>query len=130
MKKPNKSRLLNFALSTLFLSLAAVVTPVQAGKTLSGDEIKALISGKTVYVTLNANGAKWKSYFAADGSALLSNSSDKQEWRIDENGRHCNTGVPLACAPIVDNGDGTFSRVKPDGSVAVTWTKIVDGKDF
>lgn len=119
-----------FILSALFLGLAAVVTPAQAGKTLSGDEVKALISGKTVHVTNNATGKKWKSHFAADGSASLSNSTDVQTWHVDDKGQHCNSGVPLVCAPIVDNGDGTYSRMKPNGTVAVTWTRIVNGKDF
>jgi len=105
--------------------------PVHAGRILSGDEVKALITDKTVYVTRESDGAQWKAYFFADGSAYLDvNNMEKVPWYIDEKGRHCNTGVPLVCAPIQDNGDGTYSRLKPNGDVAVTWTKIVGGKEF
>lgn len=116
--------------SSLLLSLALLAPAAHAGKILSGDEVKSLITGKTISVTHGASGAKWKAYFAADGSAALDNSANQESWHIDDKGRHCNTGVPLVCAPISDNGDGTYSRLKQNGDVAVIWTKIEDGKTF
>lgn len=95
---------------------------------LSGDEIKALITGKTVYVTHKANGNQWKTYFAADGTTAASN-SDGGRWEIKD-GKHCNTGVKLVCAKVADLGDGIYARLKPNGDIAVVWTKIVDGKDL
>jgi len=125
-----ETRLFRWALPALFLVLATTATAVQAGKTLSGDEIRTLISGKTVYVTQYGNGSRWRAYFSADGSASLSDSFKQEAWHIDEQGQHCTTGFPLPCAPIQDNGDGTYYRSKSDGSIASVWTKIVDGKDF
>jgi hypothetical protein len=108
-----------------------ISTTVRAERILSGDEVKELITDKTVYVTRHRDGKQWKAYFFADGSAFLDVKDMKKDtWHIDKKGRHCNTGVRLVCAPIQDNGDGTYSRLKPNGKKAVTWTKIVDGKDF
>lgn len=113
-----------FAGFTLMFSLTQASF---AEKMLSGDEIKALVTNKTVDVTLT-NKNKWRQFFANDGSSDRDNGL-KSNW-YTEGDKHCNTGTSLLCAPIRDNGDGTYSRLKDDGGVAVTWTKIVDGKDF
>jgi hypothetical protein len=97
-------------------------------KILSGDEIKALITGKTVFVTRQNDGAQWKVYYTADGKTL-SSESGAGTWEVKD-GKHCNSGVKLKCAQVTDLGDGTYARLKPNGDVAVTWTKIVDGKDI
>lgn len=113
------------------LAVFSLLLPVSqichAGKMLSGDEIKALITGKTVYVSLNSN-TQWRQYFSADGSSARDN-GETSDWSV-EDGKHCNTAANLRCAAIRDNGDGTYARLKPNGSPAVTWTKIVNGKDF
>jgi len=98
-----------------------------AGKLLSGDEIKALITHKTVLVTFTGSN-QWRQYFSADGASHRDN-GEKSTWYI-ENDKHCNSAAQLLCAAIQDNGDGTYARLKANGETAVTWTKIVDGKDF
>lgn len=113
-----------FAGCVLFFSLAHAS---HAAKVLSGDEIKALITHKTVLV-VKTSSSQWRQYFAADGTSNRDN-GEKSTWYI-ENDKHCNTATPLLCAAIRDNGDGTYSRLQSNGDVAVTWTKIVDGKDF
>lgn len=112
------------------LGFALLANPAFAQKMLDGDEVKKLIAGKTVHITHAKSGKQWRSYFAEDGKAFLDNSGQEESWEIDDKGRHCNTGVPLMCAKIRDNGDGTYSRMKPNGEAAVTWTKIEDGKKF
>lgn len=98
-----------------------------ADKMLSGDEIKALISNKTVSVS--APSADWQQYFAADGSSVRDNGQNSS-WYIEDN-KHCNTAsAKFLCAPIRDNGDGTYARIKDNGDVIVSWSKIVDGKKF
>jgi len=113
-----------FAALTLLFSFSQ---PSHADKTLTGDEIKALVSGKTVYVS-SSSSTQWRQFFAADGSSDRDN-GEKSDWYV-ENDKHCNTASSLLCASIRDNGDGTYARLKPNGSPAVTWAKIVDGKDF
>ena len=98
-----------------------------AAKVLSGDEIRALITHKTVAVS--AGSKQWRQYFAADGSSARDNGQNST-WSV-EGDKHCNTAAAaFPCAPIRDNGDGTYARLKPDGDPSVTWSKIVDGKDF
>jgi hypothetical protein len=97
-----------------------------AGKVLSGDEIKALITHKTVSVSAGSN--QWRQYFAADGTSLRDN-GENSTWYVERD-KHCNTAAQLLCAAIRDNGDGTYARLKANGDPAVIWTSIVDGKDF
>lgn len=99
-----------------------------AEKMLSGEEIKALVTGKTIYVTQGSS-AQWRQYFAADGSSARDN-GDTSVWHV-EGDKHCNTAAKNnPCLPIRDNGNGTYDRVKSDGNPAVTFTKIIDGKEF
>jgi hypothetical protein len=110
-----------------------VALPAQSEETLSGDKIKTLISGKTLYVTVIRNGRTWKMYHAADGTSVNSQGAEGK-WYISDNGEHCNDLVKKArfkCAKVIDMGDGTYERVSSDGNIPlVKWTKIVDGKDF
>ena len=120
-----------FVLVAVVMSLMLFTLSGHAAKTLSGDEVKALITDKTVNVTRVKDGAQWKAYFGADGTSITSGAvSGESTWHVDGEGRHCNEGVKLKCAAVVDKGDGTYARVKPDGSPAVLWTEIVDGKNL
>ena len=114
------------------ISLLAVTQPAQSEETLSGDQVKALISGKTIYVTVIKNGKTWKMYHGPDGISV--NSGGKEgKWYISEKGEHCNELVKKAkfkCARIVDMKDGTYERVSSDGERLVKWTRIIDGKDL
>lgn len=124
-KKMNKLAVAIAGFSMLFsLSQAC-----HAEKMLSGDEIKALITGKTVYVVVPNSSTNWRQYYAADGSSARDN-GQTSTWQV-EGDIHCNTAAKNnPCLPIRDNGNGTYDRMKSDGSPAVTWTKIIDGKEF
>jgi hypothetical protein len=113
--------------SACFVLLFSISQAGHAEKMLSGNEIKALVSGKTVHVTKGSS-TKWRIYHAPNGSAEVDN-GETSDWSV-EGDKHCNSGAPLRCASIRDNGDGTYARLKPNGSPGVVWTKIVDGKDF
>jgi hypothetical protein len=110
-----------------FMMMFPLAQTSHAENMLKGGEIKALISGKTVDVSVSG-GPKWRQYFSPDGSSARSNGETSQ-WSIEED-KHCNTTAKTRCAAIRANGDGTFARLKADGSTAATWSKIVDGKDF
>ena len=109
------------------VAMLALAPASYAEKMLTGDEIKALISNKTVSVT-HKNGTQWRTYFAPDGKSVRNN-GDSSEWSVEDN-KHCSSTAKLRCGAIRDNGNGTYSRLKPDGVQVVLWEKIVDGKDF
>ena len=117
------------------LFMLGVSMQAQAGKVLSPDELKALITGKTVHAKHEKKGFNFSVYFNADGSAVRKWKGDKiQEgkWFFKDN-LHCiNVGGGDKCATMEDNGDGTYKRLKGGDSSKhfISWTKIVDGKDF
>jgi len=122
----NKFTFLSVALaSTVILG---GTTPALGNKTLSADEVKKLISDKTVHVTRKHDGKQWKIYFAADGKGYQSADSAAGTWEVKENGEHCVTWAKLKCAKVADLGGGQYARLNGNGDVAVTWTKIEDGK--
>ena len=119
---------------SLFFLLGASFQ-AHAGKVLSNDEVKALVSGKTVHAKHLKKGFNFSVYFNADGSVIRKWKNDKMQdgkWFFDGN-LHCiNVGGGDRCASIEDNGDGTYKRLKGGNSNKhfITWTKIVDGKDL
>lgn len=121
----NKGGLWGFLVFCLIAVVPAVSVAEQ--KIVSGGALKALLSGKTVSVTHKSSGKQWKMYFSADGKSIRDN-GDEGDWEISDSGQHCNTGIKLRCAKVADLGDGTYARLKPNGGVAVLWTKIEDGK--
>jgi hypothetical protein len=125
---------LKLAIISLFLLLGASFH-AHAGKVLSNDEVKALVSGKTVHAKHEKKGFNFSVYFNADGSAVRKWKNDKLQdgkWFFKDN-LHCiNVGGGDKCGSIEDNGDGTYKRLKGGNSNKhfITWTKIVDGKDL
>jgi hypothetical protein len=119
-------KIMMFCLGSLFA--IAQVQAVYASKKMSGDEIKALLTNKTVSVALVGKNIKWRQYFGPDGKSNRDN-GETSEWSV-EGDKHCNTAAMLKCAAVVDNGDGTYSRMKPNGEATVKWTNIVEGKQF
>ncbi len=114
------------------VGLSAVTLPASSDQTLTGDQIKALISGKTLYVSNPKKGDSWKMYHGADGKSVDTRGGEGG-WSISDKGEHCNDlakAPGFKCAKVVDKGDGTYERVSDDGKLKVVWTKIVDGKDF
>ena len=73
---------------TVFSLLFSISQVCHAEKMLSGDEIKALLTGKTIYVTPNGS-TQWRQYFAADGTSARDN-GEISDWTV-EGDKHCNT---------------------------------------
>lgn len=119
-------RFLSIALASAFVLGGA--TSALASKTLSADDVKKLITDKTVHVTRKHDGKQWKIYFAADGKGYETAGDVAGTWEVKDSGEHCVTWAPLKCAKVADLGNGTYARLKGNGDVAVTWTKIEDGK--
>lgn len=115
-----------------FVAAAVIVSAAaHAAEPLDAAAVKALITGKTV-LGQGPEGGQQKNYFAPDGKTVRQVGAEIIEgnWGVRPNGMQCVQGMPGACGRIVPNGDGTYNRVMPDGRVAITWIKIVDGKDF
>lgn len=107
---------------------ALLATSAVAARTLSAAELKALISDKTVLVTRLKDGAQWRVYFGPDGKQITKGDRNSEgDWWIAEDGKHCNAEGMLKCASIVDNGDGTYSRMKEDGQPLVSWSEFSSG---
>lgn len=122
----------------LFITFVfAVVSSFQvhAGGTLSADEIKTLIIGKTIHAKHLKKGFNFSAYFAKDGSMIRKWKNGKlQDGKYFFKGDlHCiNMGGNDKCGAMEDNGDGTYKRLKNGNKDKhfITWTKIVEGKDL
>lgn len=103
----------------------------QADATLDAAAVKQLITGNTAHVQ-RGDGTTLKNYFSPDGKVIRYEKGETSEgtWQVKDDGTHCVEGMAGGCAKIVKNGDGSYDRVLPWGKVPVTWTAIVNGKDF
>lgn len=109
----------------------AISSTASAGeKKLSGDEISALITNKTVSVTRKKDGKKWKMFFGADGKAYESADAPTGDWKVDGN-KQCSMWIngPAKCTHIVDLGGGKYAR-KSGKKLFVTWDAFADGKQL
>lgn len=113
--------------------MAGASFQANAGNVLSADEIKTLITGKTVHAKHEKKGFTFSVYFAEDGSAIRKWKNDKLQngkYSFKDN-MHCiNVGGGNKCATIEDNGDGSYKRLGGGKKHKITWMKVVDGKDF
>jgi len=115
-------------------ALAAVSLTTMAGasagdRLLSADEVKKLITGNTVHVTVVQNGKQFSVYFAPDGKGY-SKKGERGTWEVKDNGEHCVSWAKrdaVRCLRIADTGDGGYARVFSDGKKANIW-KIEAGK--
>lgn len=120
--------------SILAVAALLVLAPVmaQAEKILSVDEVKALISGKTVHAHHVARDYDFKTYFSPDGTYITVRKGNTTQgtWKIQNDGYHCLVADgDSKCAEIADNGNGTYSRISNKKRI-IDWKKIVDGKDL
>jgi hypothetical protein len=105
---------------------------VSAETMLGADEVKQLISGKTVSAESLSQGSTFQVYFAPDGKAVRNHNGrlEQASWRVNGAAEHC---LALKsgeyCAAIRNNGDGTYTRMV-DGVAKIVWTRFVDGKTF
>lgn len=121
----------NFYYLVFCTALFTIPLAAHSDDTMSGDQLKALINGKTVHVTVIKNGKTWSMYHAPDGKSYDSRGGEGK-WYISDQGEHCNEApkVKFKCGKVVDKGDGVYIRLNPSGDPIVKWSNIVDGKDF
>lgn len=105
-----------------------------AGKTLSKDEINALVTGKTIESKHLVRDFSFKVYFDTDGETAyraLPNGNIKQTSYSINGNKHCLFWKGKnRCATIEDNGDGTYYRLTPDGRKIIKWLSVTDGKNL
>jgi hypothetical protein len=114
---------------SVFLSPLAI-----AGETLSAEEIKKLIVGNTVYAERLNDGLKFAICFGANGECVrhLGDRLVGCNYQITDDNQHCLIleGGAKLCTRIQSNGDGTYSRIKYDGTPYIKWYKVTTGCAF
>lgn len=122
-------RIVLIAFMSVFFSGQAL-----AGKTLSGDEIKALVTGKTIESEHLIRDFTFKVYFDKDGETAyrtLPNGNIKETTYSIKGNRHCIFWQGKdRCAQIQENGDGTYYRVNFRGKKTIKWNNVSDGKNL
>lgn len=100
---------------------------------LKADKLKKLIIGHTAFSVHLEKGFEFQVYFDADGkTAYRTHRGDIVQTTYSFNGnQHCIYWKDKnRCATLLDNADGTFTRVTPNGKHAIKWTKVVPGKQL
>ncbi|GAG69768.1 unnamed protein product [marine sediment metagenome] len=112
MKMLNK-RIVFSALIFVLMGMSQVVLAEQ--RTLTGDEVTAMFSDKTVWGEHAIKDKQTVGYFAADGSFTGRNLANKNtkstgKWSVDKKGRLClkKGGEKKKCTTVVDDGGEIF----------------------
>ena len=119
----HKSLLISTAL------LLTTTTSLNAGETLTKDQIQELVTGKTIHADHLKKDFRFKVYFNADGTAIRRQMGETTitKWFMEGN-KHCLTWRGRdRCATIQENADGTFSRINRKGKSKVLWKAFEDG---
>ena len=124
-------------ITTLRLALCVITgsllasTASYAETVLNAEEVSALIVGKTVNAHHLVKGHDFKVYFSPDGETAYRTTKKgvkETTYVIQEDGRHC---IFLKgrdrCAKIINNGDGTYSRLNKSGEKKVLWKSFDQG---
>jgi hypothetical protein len=107
---------LQAALAAALFIFSMQASAAKPDNVLSGDDVKKLVSGKTVKGTKN-KGKSIDRTFSADGSVSFNGKSGK--WNIDEKGRLCQEfGAKKDCMRIEKEKDGYTSHA----SHQLRWT--------
>ena len=118
---------------TFALFFLLSTTAVMAADFLKADKIKSLVSGKTIHAKHLKKGFTFTVFFDTDGKTAFrkqAGKTTKTTYKIVGD-THCIFWKGSdRCANIIDNGNGTYSRVNVGGKKIVDWTKIENGKNL
>ena len=120
-----------FGVIITLLFSAVLSTQATAEDFMSEEAVKALVVGNTIHATHLKKDFEFKVYFSDDGkTAIREQGGDSAETTYEFKGdKHCIFWKEKnRCANILDNGDGTYTRVNKKGKKIVKWTKIIKGK--
>ena len=115
MAIPSHRDFLKFVVGLL---LASQVFSSQAGGNLSAEEVKVLLTDKTVFAKHQIDKSSYINYFAPDGSAKqLTDKGEKKNgtWRLESDGTLCVSWVGDAdpiCGPLVASTEGQYKRMR------------------
>lgn len=116
---------------TFIVCLPLIATNANAESMLNAEQVKELVTGKTIQAKHNIKGFKFSVYFDKDNKTAFrkqKGSTTKTSYMIKGN-KHClQWKGQNHCANIRDNKDGTWSRINPKGKAIITWSNITDGK--
>jgi hypothetical protein len=101
---------------------------------LSGDQIKTLLSGNSASGFADALGKDYTAYYAADGKLVQDLGKGKRRqgtWKITDN-NFCTQfpTEPERCTKVVPGESGEYVRMKDDGMVTNTWKKFYKGNAY
>jgi len=121
------------ALIKYFGIISALILSTQATAEdyMGADAVKALVVGSTIEAEHLKKDFEFKVYFSDDvKTAIREQGGDSTETTYEFKGdKHCIFWKEKnRCANILDNGDGTYTRVNKKGKKIVKWTKIIKGK--
>jgi hypothetical protein len=110
----------------------AMAAPAFAATFLTGDEVRKIVSGNTVYFEVPGKG-DFKAYLDSNGEVTRVHEKKILEgtWRVKDDGALCvhYASVDERCGTVKTNMDGTYTRVD-DANVNNHWKKVVTGKDL
>ena len=108
--------------------------------TLSGVETMDILTGHTIFGTLDAWKLTWAEYFAPDGTSAsvlrFENQPDMEiagTYYINDQDQFCTQYPELApnqtvfCNRIVALGDGQYQQVWDDGSMGAVYNQVLEG---
>jgi hypothetical protein len=119
-------------LTLLCLLLASGMA--SAAAPLTGDQIKALVSGNSAAGFADSLGKNYTAYYALDGKLVqvLDNKKRRQgTWKVADN-NFCTQfpTEPERCTKVVPGDNGEYQRIKDDGMVTNTFKKFYKGNAY
>ncbi len=99
-------------------AMAVLALPAQAGGQLSVEEVRALLTDRTVHARHEKDRYNFRNYYAPDGSAKqLTDQGEKKSgtWRLDSDGTLCvqwEGAAEATCGPLIALGDGRYKRMR------------------
>ena len=106
---------------------------VYAEKYLTADEVKSLVVGNTMHAQHLKKDFEFSVHFDSDGNTAFRKQFDettKTTYKFNGD-KHCIFWKGQdRCAKILDNGDGTYTRINKKGKHVVKWTKVIKGKEL
>jgi len=97
---------------------------------MGADAVKALVVGSTIQAQHLKKDFEFSVHFHTDGkTATRERDGDSVDTTYKFKGdKHCiYWNGKDRCANILDNGDGTYTRVNKKGKHVVKWTKVTPG---
>jgi dienelactone hydrolase len=111
------------------LSMFEEVFSVTEAERISGDVVRAIISGNTIDLEVPGKGTA-RAYLGADGTVTrkMGDAMAQGAWKINGDDALCvqYAGTDERCGTVAYNGDGTYTRLDDAGTTFI-WKAISEG---